>query len=117
MAANPSNTKVLMMLGTMYQAKGDSAGAEKTFKQVLQLEPDNPVAANNIAFAMLQRGDNVDMALSLAQTARKGLPNVASTADTLALAYFKKGAYRSAIDLLENALKQDPANPEMRYHL
>ena len=45
------------------------------------------------------------------------MPNSASTADTLAWAYYYKGTYESARDLLEDALKTAPEDPSIHYHL
>ena len=45
--------------------------------------------------------------LSLAQTARRAMPNSPDTADTLAWAYYYKGAYAFARDLLEDAIKTE----------
>ena len=66
---------------------------------------------------MLQNGENVDVALSLAQTARQVMPNSPSTADTLAWAYYFKGTYSFARDLLEDAVKTEPNSATMQYHL
>jgi tetratricopeptide (TPR) repeat protein len=66
---------------------------------------------------MLEHGGNTDVALSLAQVARRGMPNVPNAADTLAWAYYSKGVYKLAIDLLEDALKTAPKNPTYHYHL
>jgi tetratricopeptide (TPR) repeat protein len=82
-----------------------------------ELKPQQPIAANNLAYRMLVSGQNVDVALSLAQTARRGMPDSPSTADTLAWAYYNKGTYGFARDLLEEALKTDPNNPTTQYHL
>jgi len=57
------------------------------------------------------------MALSLAQTARQKLADNPSVADTLAWAYYKKGAFNLAIDLLEEATKKSPTDPSIHYHL
>jgi Tfp pilus assembly protein PilF len=40
-----------------------------------------------------------------------------NSADTLAWAYYQKGSYRLAIDLLEEAVKKAPDNPTYQYHL
>jgi hypothetical protein len=49
---------------------------------------------------MLLNGENVDVALTLAQSARQSTPNSPNTADTLAWAYYYKGTYAFARDLL-----------------
>ena len=53
----------------------------------------------------------------VAQTARKGLPNVPNTADTLGWAYYYNGAYSVAAPYFEEAVKQIPGNQTYRYHL
>jgi tetratricopeptide (TPR) repeat protein len=71
---------------------------------------------------MLQSGGNVDMALSLAQTARRGMPDSPTAADTLGWVFYQKGAYQSAVDLFQEALKlgEKKTNPDevtVHYHL
>jgi Flp pilus assembly protein TadD len=66
---------------------------------------------------MMQRGQDVDVALSLAEIAHRGMPNSPATADTLAWAYYMKGTYGSAHDLLETAVKDDPDDASIQYHL
>jgi Flp pilus assembly protein TadD len=80
------------------------------------------LASNSLASVMLQSGGNLDVALSLAQTARRGLPQSSGVADTLGWIYYQKGAYHSAVDSLREALRlsQDshsPDNPQFHYHL
>jgi len=55
---------------------------------------------------MLEHGGNVDVALSLAQIARRRLPELPNVADTLGWAYYHKATYGLAIDLLEEAVKK-----------
>ena len=45
------------------------------------------------------------------------MPNSPATADTLAWAYYYKGTYSFARDLLEDAVKTSPNNAAMQYHL
>lgn len=66
---------------------------------------------------MLEKGENVDVALSLAQTAHRALPNSPSTADTLAWAYYHKATFAFARDLLEDAVRTEPNDASMQYHL
>ena len=54
---------------------------------------------------MVQSGANPDLALSLAQTARRALPDSPGVADTLGMVYYQKGAYANAIDFFQEALK------------
>lgn len=87
------------------------------YQKALQAAPGHPLAANNLAYLMLEHGGNVDVALSYAQMAMSGTPDSTSFADTLAWAYFHKGTYGLAVDLLEETLKKAPQNPTYHYHL
>ncbi len=87
------------------------------YKKALQIEPEQPVAANNLAYLMVEGGQNTDVALNYAQSARRALPNSPSTADTLGWVYYNKGTYSSARDLLEDAAKSAPDDPAIQYHL
>ncbi len=115
--AHPGNAGGLAVLGTLEESRGDMRKAEDYYKKSLQIQPEQPVAANNLAYMMLQNGENVDVALTLAQTARRVMPNSPNTADTLAWAYYHKGTYAFARDLLEDAVKTDPSSAGMHYHL
>jgi tetratricopeptide (TPR) repeat protein len=115
--AHPADATAFAILGTLEESLGDQSKAEVYYRKSLQIQPKSPIAANNLAYLMLQHGENVDVAMTLAQTARQGMPNSANTADTLAWAYYNKGIYAFARDLLEEAIKTDPENATMQYHL
>jgi tetratricopeptide (TPR) repeat protein len=83
----------------------------------LKLDPRLAPAANNLAWLYSERGGNIDVALSLAQTAMEQLPTDPSVADTLGWIYYKKGAYLKAIALLKESAARLPENAVVRYHL
>lgn len=115
--SHPNDPNGIQILATLDDAKGDQGKAKELYQKTLQLNPNDFVAANNLAYLMIETGDNPDVALSLAQTARRLRPESPETADTLAWVYFYKGNYSQARDLLEDALKQDPNDASMHYHL
>jgi len=114
---HPGNAGGLAILGTLEESRGDTRKAEDYYRKSLQFEPEQSVASNNLAYLMLQNGENIDVALTLAQTARRASPNSPDSADTLAWAYYHKGTYGFARDLLEDAIKIDPNSAAMQYHL
>jgi len=119
---NPREPNLYILMGKLYESKSDWKKAEDAYQNALALNSQDPVASNNLAHVMLQIGGNLDIALSLAQTARRGLPDSPGVADTLGWIYYQKGAYQSAIGLLQEALKlqeknKTPDNPDIYYHL
>ena len=117
---NPHEAGFYILLGNLYQSRRDWNGATEAYQKALATQPENPLASNNLASVMLQSGGNLDVALSLARTARRGMPNSPNVADTLGWIYYQKGAYRSAVDSLREALRlgeNSPDNPRFHYHL
>lgn len=102
---NSGEVRFYILLGELYQSRKDWSPATEAYRKALAIKPQNPVASGNLAFVMLQSGQNSDMALALAQTARRGLPESPTVVDTLGWVYYQKGAYPLAIDFFEEALK------------
>ena len=113
----PNNSELYVALGSAYEKQGNWQAAQTVYQKALTFEPDNPLAANNLAYILVEHGGDVNVAVTLAQTARRGLPNLANSADTLAWAYFHNGAFSVAAPLLEDAVKKAPDNSTYRYHL
>jgi Flp pilus assembly protein TadD len=64
-----------------------------------------------------ETGENLDVALQLAQTAKSQLPDNSQVNDTLGWLYYKKGFASQAVLFLEEASKQGPPNPGTQYRL
>jgi len=105
------------MLGTLEEGRGNWQKAQEAYQKTLQVDPESALASNNLAYLMLEHGGNVDIALSYAQKARQGAPDLPNSADTLAWAYYQKGSYGLAVDLLEEAVRKVPQNAVFHYHL
>ena len=115
--AHPNNAEAPATLGMLYESAGEHGKAMEAYRRSLQLNPEQPVASSNLAALLVETGGDLDVALSLAQSAHRALPDSAGTSDTLAWVLYQKGIYGSALDLLQQAVLADPANAMMRYHL
>jgi tetratricopeptide (TPR) repeat protein len=117
----PREVSFYILAGMMYESQSNWDEAKSMYQQALNVQPDNPLASNNLAYLMLQHGGNVDVALAMAQTARRGWPDSAQAADTLGWAYYHKGVYQAAIDMFQESLrlneKQGADEPDVHYHL
>ena len=114
---SPDDPRLYLLLGALYERQGNWQEAQVAYQKVLSLKSDEPHAANNLAYLLLEHGGSVNVALTLAQTARKGLPNLPNSADTLGWAYYNNGAFSVAAPLFEDAIKKVPNNQTYRYHL
>jgi tetratricopeptide (TPR) repeat protein len=114
---HPNDAGALAILGTLEESRGDLKKAKTYYQKSLQIQAHEPVAANNLAYLMLQVGENPAQALALAKTARQGMPDSPNTADTLAWAYYCNGDYEPARNLLIEAMTADQDNAPMHYHL
>jgi tetratricopeptide (TPR) repeat protein len=119
---NPTDPRFSILVGELYESKHDWDQAKASYQKALEIKPDDPLASNNLAYVMLQTGGNVDVAMALAQTARRGMPDSSNAADTLGWVLYQKRAYKSAIDLFQEAIKLNekakaPENATLHYHL
>ncbi len=114
---NPRDVRLHLGLGSLEETLGNWQQAQTLYQQALQIKPDDPAVANNLAFLLIEHGGDKNLVVSLAQTARRGLPNVGNTADTLGWAYYYAGMYPSAVSTLETAIKDAPENATYHYHM
>lgn len=118
----PRNANFNVLLGELYESKRDWKSAQAAYQKALDLAPNDPLASNNLANVILQLGGNLDTALALAQTARRGMPESPDAADTLGWVYYQQKAYQPAIDLFQEALRlaeknKTPEDAGLHYHL
>jgi tetratricopeptide (TPR) repeat protein len=119
---NPREPSSYILLGELYESKQDWNNAKQMYQKANDLRPNNPLASNNLAYLLVQTGGSLDTALTLAQNARRAMPESPNVADTLGWVYYQKGVYRSAIDLFEESLKlaekhNQGENATVHYHL
>jgi tetratricopeptide (TPR) repeat protein len=119
---NPREVTFYILCGELYEAKKNWEEAKSMYQQALVVSPDHPLASNNLAYVILEQGGNVDVAMGMAQTARRGMPDSPNAADTLGWAYYQKGIYQSAISQFQEALRLSekrggPDDADLHYHL
>lgn len=117
-AANPRDPRALLQLGQLMEVTGRPDEAKRYYEQVLKLQPDQPMALNNLAYLKTEDGRDLDQALTMALEAHEKAPNLADVSDTLGMAYLKKDMTAEAISSFREALqKASSPSPAFHYHL
>lgn len=119
------SASVYTLLGMLEDGRSNAVEAEKNYRRALEIQPEMPIAANNLAWILAETGGNYDEALTLSQKSVDQI-QTAGFYDTLGWVYFKKGLYSPAIEQLKKAVALDetdakkngiPANSVYRLRL
>lgn len=102
-------------LGDVAVVSKDYPAAEVKYKRVLQIQPDNATALNNLAWvsSKLKR----DGALAFAEKANALRPNQPAFLDTLAMVQSEAKQHNKAIETQKKALSLQPDNSVLRLGL
>ena len=111
---NPQNTDAHHHVGVAYVAKGNVEAAVEHYRKALELDPQRPFLANNLAWILATHPDaklrNGAEATRLAERGVKAKQQPdAGELDTLAAAYAEAGRFQKAVQTAQAALKQAQA--------
>jgi tetratricopeptide (TPR) repeat protein len=97
--------EIFTLIGMLEEGRGNADAAVKNYREALRINPNAPVAANNLAWIIADTGrGNLDEAVTLAVTLVEKYPNEPVYADTLGWVFHKKGQKEMAIAQLRRAV-------------
>jgi Tfp pilus assembly protein PilF len=106
-----------MVLGA---ALDESAGrrdtAIETYKQILEVDANHVAALNNLAYALAVHRKMPKEGLPFARRAIAAAPTSPTVLDTLGWIHYLLGDHASAAKLMDEVLRADTLNPEIRLH-
>jgi len=114
---NDKPVAAMTLLGMIFELEKNPTEARARYQRALELDSRAAVAANNLAWMYAESGENLDVALQLAQTAKSQLPDVAAINDTLGWLYYKKGMWSQAVLFLQEANKHGAPTSGTQYRL
>ena len=117
---DPNAIGARTMIGMLWEAEGKRDEARKSYEATVKVNENAAVASNNLAFIYAEQGINLDVALQLATSAKRRLPEDPHVDDTIGWIYYKKDLPAMAVGPLEASLKRlrTPAEQaEVLYHL
>lgn len=117
LALSPDRISSLALSADLFDVLHDTPAACRVNERILQLDPTNARAANNLAVALADDPQKLDEALRLARTALAQAPSNPLVLDTLGWVLFRRGEFQQAAERLEDARTRMPKHPEITYHL
>ncbi|GGZ04892.1 XrtA/PEP-CTERM system TPR-repeat protein PrsT [Pseudoduganella plicata] len=111
----PGDLPTRMYFASALLSANEFDSASKQYLEVVKRSPENVVALNDLAWALLQSKDA--RALTYAEKAHRLAPRNAAVADTLAAVLLDKGDTARALALLKKAVQGAPQAADLRFHL
>ena len=112
--AHPTDVQMHYQLANYYLILNRSDEARLGFSKVIELDADNVLALNNLAW--LRRDDDPAKALAYAERAVGLAPDSAIILDTYGEILLEQGQLAHALEVLRDASRKAPANLDIRYH-
>ena len=94
---DPDFTEAISVLAILLQINGRDAESATLYQRLLELEPENIIAINNLAWIMCEVQGKHQQALELAQRGLKIVPNYCDLIDTRGVIYYRLGEFDKAI--------------------
>ncbi len=113
----PDFVDAWVQLGNLYSILLDHAESDAAYERALELAPDNALINNNYAYALSERGVQLERAQRMAESALAGDPDNASYLDTMGWIYFQLGQYERALTYIRRSVDIDPASATVYEHL
>jgi putative PEP-CTERM system TPR-repeat lipoprotein len=111
----PKDAALRYYLGDLALAGGNLAGAEAQYRAVLEVQPRNALAMNNVAWLMVKQ--KKPGAVDLAQKANELMPGKSPLMDTLATALAAENKLPKAIEVQKAAIARSPSDPGLKLNL
>ncbi len=108
---------LLFLRGEVAERQKHYEPAERYFRQVLALDPNNAMTLNYLGYMLADKNARLPEALTLIRKAVQLDPMNGAYLDSLGWVYFKMGQYELAEDNLRSAVERDQTDPTVHMHL
>lgn len=113
----PRDSDVFFSQATLFGEMGNIEAAEASYRKVIDLEPENATAYNNLGYLLAQKGLRLDEAEQLVRKALELQPGAGFILDSLGWISYQKGNLDEAVTYLEQAKERSAPDPEIYDHL
>jgi tetratricopeptide (TPR) repeat protein len=119
LAGEAAETRVIahLELSLCLQDGGHTEEALRVLRALQAEFPDDPEVANNLAYTLAERGEDLQRAEALVRQALRSDPQNGAYLDSLGWVLYQQGDYAGAFDWLVEAANQRPDDPTILEHL
>lgn len=103
--------------GIALERAGRWPAAEADFRLALELNPEQPLVLNYLAYSWVEMNQHLDEARRMLERAVELRPNDGNIADSLGWALYKLGDFAGAVRWLEKAVELEPRSSVINDHL
>ena len=118
---NPKDTESLYSLALLLSMTGRSEEAADLYRKLLEIQPDNVIAINNLAWILCENQGQPQQALELAQKGLKQAPDYIDLIDTRGMIYFRMGQFQKAVQDFSKCIELypelSPQSVASRFHI
>jgi tetratricopeptide (TPR) repeat protein len=117
LSTDPNYVPALAARAAIQAKRGDSAGAEATYRQVLQRFPDFVPAQRDLAAILVNDPTKRDAAYDLATKARRTIPGDPLISIVLGRVSYERKDFGRAIQLFQESAREKPLDARSLYYL
>jgi len=100
-----------------YEGLGDWESAEKDLELALKASPGQPIVLNYLAYSWIEKGQHIEKAKQMIETAAAARPEDGFITDSLGWVYYLIGDYEESVEVLEKAVRLEPDDVTINAHL
>lgn len=113
---HPDDVAMRLQVAAVQKASGDADSAAEQYSQILEAQPSNWVARNDLAMLLYDKG-SYDEARKHAEIAYQQAGENPAVVDTLGVILLADGQLDQSLSLLQKANKLAPNQPDIALHL
>jgi arylsulfatase A-like enzyme/predicted Zn-dependent protease len=114
--SSPGSAPLAHVRGALLQETRPGPEALAATEEALRLDPGSPLAQNNLAWALLEAGGDLDRALRLSLRAHAALPESPAVLDTLATIRVRRGESAEALGVGALGVEISESRYAARFH-
>lgn len=104
----PDSIPAIHFLAMLLQTGGHYDEAVRLYERILEIDPENAIAINNLAWLLCEAQKQCERALELANRGLEKTPNYADLLDTRGVVYYRLGRFEQAVQDLNFCISLYP---------